>query len=79
MGAPSSLDSKFSQSEGKFSSSGQKITTSGSGQPEIGVPNQYSNTVGMWDNNQQDVAQAAINAPLGKGSTPNKQALGKGA
>jgi hypothetical protein len=44
--------------------SGQKITFPGqSGQPMMGMPNQYSNTIGLGDNQQQQKPQPQ----MGKG------------
>jgi hypothetical protein len=36
---------------------GAQTNSATSGQPTIGAPNQYSNTVGQWDNTQQQIQQ----------------------
>ncbi|UOF77706.1 hypothetical protein [Caudoviricetes sp.] len=36
---------------------GNYQTSATSGQPRAGMPNQYSNTVGQWDNTQQQSQQ----------------------
>lgn len=50
------------QSSGKGGQQGQVTYPSTSGQQQMGMPNQYSNTVGQWDN-----AQIQPNRPSGKG------------
>ena len=45
---------------------GVQTNSATSGQPTIGAPNQYSNTVGQWDNTQQQI-QPHIGGGKGKG------------
>jgi len=64
MGMPTPNIGQSLQPEGK-GASGQKVTVpSQGGQPQMGMPNQYSNTVGQWDNPQISVPQQG----KGKGS-----------
>lgn len=59
----------------------QKVTYMGqTAQPQMGMPNQYSNTVGPWDNQQQQQQQQPSSAPVGKADGQNlSKMLGKGA
>lgn len=43
---------QYQQSSRPVGKGGSVTNSSTSGQPRIGMPNQYSNTVGQWDNTQ---------------------------
>lgn len=74
MGAPTMQVQQSDQPTGKSGVGGNTITMPGSGQPVIGEPNKYSNTVGSWDNQPQ------VPLPIGKGMGQNPgQMTGKGA
>ena len=51
---------------GGMSQNGNITTPSASGQPQMGMPNQYSNTVGQWDNAPQ-ITMPSQNVGKGKG------------
>ena len=54
----------FPQPQGK----GGKVTYPGQdGQPKMGVPNSYSNTVGQWDNASIQPQQSQFGGGKGKG------------
>ena len=46
---------------------GAQTNSATSGQPTMGAPNQYSNTVGQWDNTQQQTQQPQFGGGKGKG------------
>lgn len=46
---------------------GVQTNSATSGQPTMGAPNQYSNTVGQWDNTQQQTQQPQFGGGKGKG------------
>ncbi|MGI9142928.1 MAG: hypothetical protein ACR2IJ_07015 [Fluviibacter sp.] len=48
---------QYQQSGRPVGKGGAVTNSSTSGQPRIGMPNQYSNTVGQWDNTQQQTQQ----------------------
>jgi hypothetical protein len=46
---------------------GVQTNSATSGQPRMGQQNQYSNTVGQWDNTQQQPKQPQYGGGKGKG------------
>lgn len=46
---------------------GTQTNSATSGQPRMGQQNQYSNTVGQWDNTQQQTQQPQFGGGKGKG------------
>ena len=47
----------FAQAPRPMGKGGAQTNSATSGQPTMGAPNQYSNTVGQWDNTQQQTQQ----------------------
>lgn len=57
------------QSPAPFQGANGVVTNSAtSGQPQVGVQNQYSNTVGQWDNTQQQPQQPPMMGGKSKGA-----------
>lgn len=67
---------------GGAASDTKKVTYMGqTAQPQMGMPNQYSNTVSPWDNQQQQQIPMPVSAsaPTGKGNSQDlSKMLGKG-
>lgn len=57
----------FSQAPQPMGKGGVQTNSATSGQPTMGAPNQYSNTVGQWDNTQQQTQQPQFGGGKGKG------------
>ena len=50
-------DGYFPQAPRPMGKGGAQTNSATSGQPTMGAPNQYPNTVGQWDNTQQQTQQ----------------------
>lgn len=47
------IETNWGNSPRPMGKGGAQTNSATSGQPRVGAPNQYSNTVGQWDNTQQ--------------------------
>lgn len=56
----------FAQAPRPMGKGGTQTNSATSGQPTVGAPNKYSNTVGQWDNTQQQL-QSQSGGGKGKG------------
>ena len=56
----------FAQAPKPMGKGGAQTNSATSGQPQMGAPNQYPNTVGQWDNTQQQT-QSQNGGGKGKG------------
>ena len=55
--APQAETQPFPQQPRPMGKGGAQTNSATSGQPRMGQENQYSNTVGQWDNTQQQTQQ----------------------
>ena len=64
---PSAVQNNWGPSPQPMGKGGTQTNSATSGQPRIGQQNQYSNTVGQWDNTQQQTQRSQIGGGKGKG------------
>lgn len=62
-GAPT----QYSPPDGTTSGKGGSTNSATSGQPRMGQPNRYANTIPQWDNASQQLAQPVQRSGKGKG------------
>lgn len=58
---------QYSPPDGTMGGKGQSTNSATSGQPRMGQPNNYANTIPQWDNASQQMAQPAQRSGKGKG------------
>jgi len=63
---PPSVQTSWGQTPQPMGKGGVQSNSATSGQPRMGAPNQYSYTVGQWDNTQQQT-QSHYGGGKGKG------------
>jgi hypothetical protein len=58
---------QYSPPDGTMSGKGSPTNSATSGQPRMGQPNNYANTIPQWDNASQQLTQPAKSSGKGKG------------
>lgn len=66
-GAPAPLPAQYAPPDGTMGGKGTSTNSATSGQPRMGQPNNYANTIPQWDNASQQMAQPAPRSGKGKG------------
>jgi hypothetical protein len=64
---PEAVNTNWSNAPQPMGKGGVQTNSATSGQPRMGQQNQYSNTVGQWDNTQQQTQQPRFGGGKGKG------------
>lgn len=60
-------DTNYAPPDGTMGGKGSSTNSATSGQPRMGQPNNYANTIPQWDNASQQLTQPAKRSGKGKG------------
>jgi hypothetical protein len=64
---PVALPAQYAPPDGTMGGKGSSTNSATSGQPRMGQPNNYANTIPQWDNASQQLTQPAKRSGKGKG------------